>query len=82
MQDWHIYTIDWQLNRVRFYLDGNLLLEAAHTPAGPLGLVIWLDNQFLRFAPWGRFRWGLVEKKEAQWLEIDWLAVERGNART
>lgn len=76
MQDWHIYTIDWQRDRVRFFLNGGLLLESTHAPAGPLGLVVWLDNQFLQIAPWGNFRWGLVAKEEAQWLEIDWLAVE------
>ena len=76
MTEWHVYTIDWLRARVRFYLDGRLLLESDHAPAGPLGLVIWIDNQFLQFAPWGRFRWGLVPKEEVQWLEIDWLAVE------
>jgi len=76
MAEWHLYTIDWQRARICFYLDGRLLLESDHAPAGPLGLVIWLDNQFLQVAPWGRIRWGLVPKEEAQWLEIDWLAVE------
>jgi len=75
MTEWHVYTIDWQRARVRFYLDGRLLLESDHAPAGPLGLVIWIDNQFLQFAPWGRIRWGLLKKEEAQRLEIDWLAV-------
>ena len=73
----HIYTVDWQRDRVRFYLDGGLLLESDHSPAGPLGLVIWLDNQYLQFAPWGHFRWGLVAKEECQWLEVDWLAVDK-----
>ena len=76
MENWHVYTIDWQRARVRFYLNGGLLLESTRSPAGPLGLVIWMDNQFLQFAPWGHFRWGLAPKEEVQWLEIDWLAVE------
>ncbi len=79
MVDWQIYTIDWQRDRVRFYLNGKLLMESDHAPAGPLGLVIWLDNQYLQFAPWGHFHWGLVAKEENQWLEIDWLAVERAS---
>ena len=66
MTEWHVYTIDWQRAGVSFYLDGRLLLESDHAPAGPLGLVIWIDNQFLQFAPWGRIRWGLVQKEEAQ----------------
>lgn len=80
MRDWHIYTIDWQRERVRFLLDGCSLSEPSHAPAGPLGLVLWLDNQYLQIAPLGHFRWGTVAKEESQWLEIDWLAVERGSA--
>ena len=76
MRDWHIYTIDWRREAVRFLVDGGLLSETTHAPAGPLGLVIWLDNQYLQITPWGQFRWGLLAKEEAQWLEIDWLAVE------
>ena len=76
MQDWHVYSIDWRRDRVRFYLDGGLLLETSHAPAGPLGLVVWIDNQFLQVAPWGLFGWGLVAKEVAQWLEIEWLAAE------
>ncbi len=82
MQDWHIYTLDWQRDRAVFHLDGRTFLQLPHAPSGPLGLVLWLDNQFLQVAPWGHVRWGLVEKEEAQWLEIDWLAVESGPAVT
>lgn len=78
MRQWHIYTIDWQRTRVQFLLDGHLILETSHVPAGPLGLVVWLDNQYLQLSPWGRFRWGLLAKEETQWLEIDWLAIENG----
>ena len=80
MRDWHIYTIDWQCERVRFSVDGRLLEEISHAPAGPLGLVLWLDNQYLQIAPWGHFRWGMVAKEATQWLEIDWLAVESASA--
>lgn len=82
MPEWHIYTIDWQRERVKFFVDGRLYAEACQAPAGPLGLVLWLDNQYLRIAPWGRFRWGLVAKGGQQWLEIDWVAVESGPAET
>ena len=77
MRDWHIYTIDWQQQCVRFWLDGGLLAETTHAPGGPLGLVLWLDNQYVQIAPWGHFRWGTVAKEKSQWLEIDWLGVER-----
>lgn len=76
MRDWRLYTIDWQTQDVRFFLDGAPLAQTSHAPAGPLGLVLWLDNQFLQLTPWGRPRWGCTAKRETQWMEIDWLAVE------
>ena len=76
MHEWHIYTIDWLHERVRFFVDGCRHFQTAQAPAGPLGLVLWLDNQYLQVAPWGLFRWGLVAKAEPQWLQIDWLTVE------
>ena len=82
MQEWHIYTVDWQRERVQFFVDGRLQAETPRAPAGPLGLVLWLDNQYLQIAPWGHFGWGLVAKGGQQWLELDWLAVESGTAET
>lgn len=76
MTDWHIYSIDWQPDSVTFGVDGKRLLHTQFSPAGPLGLVIWLDNQYMQVTPWGRFAWGLVEKTKREWLEVDWLCVE------
>ena len=76
MTDWHIYSIDWQRESVTFGVDGRTLLETPGASAGPLGLVIWLDNQFMQVTPWGQFDWGTVTKKQRQWLEVDWVAIE------
>lgn len=81
MTDWHIYSIDWRRNGVTFGVDGQTLLEAASGPSGPLGLVIWLDNQYMQVTPWGRFGWGLVAKAESQWLEIDWIGIDQSSVR-
>lgn len=75
MSDWHIYSIDWRMDRVIFCVDGRRLLETAGAPAGPMGLVIWLDNQYMQVTPWGQFGWGMVGKAQRQWLGIDWIAV-------
>lgn len=81
MTDWHIYTIEWRRDRVAFFVDGALLLETNRSPADPLGLVLWLDNQYMQVTPWGRFAWGPVEKAKREWLEVDWLCVEACAAR-
>ncbi len=75
MTDWHIYSIDWRRDSVTFGVDGRTLLETASAPASPLGLVIWLDNQYMQVTPWGHFAWGTVAKAQRQWLEVDWVAV-------
>ena len=75
MTDWHIYSIDWRRDGVSFGVDGRTLLETPSAPAGPLGLVIWLDNQYMQVTPWGRFGWGTVAKGAPQWMEVDWVAV-------
>lgn len=74
MRDWHDYEIDWGVDRCRFRVDGVRVLEAPFAPRGPLGLVAWMDNQFMVAAPQGRFRHGIVATA-AQWMEIESLVI-------
>ncbi|RLT40481.1 MAG: hypothetical protein DWI57_08405 [Chloroflexi bacterium] len=76
MAEWHIYSIAWAGDCVFFAVDGQMLLTTQSAPAGPLGLVIWLDNQYMQVTPAGRFAWGSVAKVAQQWLEVDWIFVE------
>lgn len=78
MTDWHVYTLDWGTRSAHFRVDGQTVLADAPAPRGPLCLVVWLDNQYAIVTPWGRFGWGLLDSLGRQWLEIDWLAIERG----
>lgn len=78
MTDWHIYRIDWGHDRARFAVDGTVVLDCATPPRGPLGLVIWLDNQAMVVTPQGRLWHGLLEKRGEQWLELASVVVERG----
>ncbi len=77
MTDWHTYTIEWGVDRVEFQVDHRLVLECDTPPRGPLGLVIWLDNQYLIAAPWGRLRHGLLATPGDQWLELEWVQIQR-----
>ncbi|MBI3959214.1 MAG: hypothetical protein HY328_10430 [Chloroflexi bacterium] len=81
MTDWHIYSIDWRREGVVFDVDGQTLLETTGAPGAALGLVIWLDNQYMQVTPGGRFVWGLVAKEQMQWLEVAWVAVEQRSVR-
>ena len=75
MTGWHTYRIDWGARRARFSVDGQVVLDCAAPPRGPLGLVIWLDNQAMVVTPQGRLWHGLLEKRGEQWLELARVAV-------
>ncbi len=77
MTDWHTYVIDWGREQSQFAVDGALLLRNAPSPRGPLGFVMWLDNQYMVVTPWGRLGWGLLEISGRQWMEVDWLTIKK-----
>lgn len=73
--DWHDYELDWTTNWVRFRVDGEDVLKVDITPSSPLGLVIWVDNQYAALSPDGRVRYGTLENTQAAWIEIRDLTV-------
>lgn len=74
MTDWHTYAIAWGASRARLLVDGALLLDAP-APRGPLGLVLWCDNQYMIARPMGHVWRGLLDAGE-QWLEIAELTIK------
>jgi hypothetical protein len=77
MTEWHTYVIVWGVRRTEFRVDGESVLEDAPSSRGPLGFVMWLDNQYMAVTPWGKFRWGLLEAPGRQWMEVDRLAIHQ-----
>jgi len=76
MCEWHTYCVEWRKDLVRFDVDDGTVLECVTSPKGPLGCVIWLDNQCLVATPWGRFRYRWLASPGRQWMEIDTLSIE------
>ena len=72
---WHKYKLEWRENRVSFEVDNLLVFESRVSPNHPLGLVIWIDNQYAAFTPEGKIGFGVLENPEPAWLEIDELTV-------
>jgi len=66
---WHRYKFDWSLKRVSFEVDDVQVFESAVSPNPPLGLVIWIDNQYAAFTPEGKIAMGVLEGKD-EWLEV------------
>jgi hypothetical protein len=78
MTDWHTYAIEWHTAGARFSVDGRPVLACEMSPQGPLGFVMWLDNQYAVVTPWGRFGCGWLETPECQALEVDALTIKAG----
>jgi len=67
---WHRYRLDWRDTRVSFEADEIQVLGSPVSPNPPLGLVIWIDNQYAAFTPEGKIGFGVLENPEPVWLEI------------
>ncbi len=78
MTAWHTYVIEWRATSARFAVDGQPVLAADTSPGGPLGFVMWLDNQFMVITPWGRFGYGLIDAPGEQWLETSRIEIAPG----
>ena len=75
MTEWHTYTITWEAQRAHFSVDGDSVLRDAPSPRGPLGFVMWLDNQYMVVTPHGRLAWGLLDIPGPQWMQVDRIEV-------
>ncbi|MCX7682805.1 MAG: family 16 glycosylhydrolase [Anaerolineae bacterium] len=76
---WHTYAIHWGAERAVFSVDDKPILDAP-SPGGPLGFVMWLDNQYMVATPQGHFRWGLLDVPGRQWMEVEQLTIEPGSS--
>jgi hypothetical protein len=68
--EWHDYKLAWHPGRVEYFQDGAPVAETTISPSGPLGLVIWIDNQFAAFTPAGKIGAGSLANPSPSWMEI------------
>ena len=73
---WHEYRLEWSPRRSRFWVDSYLVLDSPVSPRPPLGIVIWIDNQYAAFTPEGKLRWGMEKNEEPAWLEIENIEIK------
>jgi len=66
---WHTYNLLWRESGVAFNVDNAIVFESPISPRGPLGLVIWIDNQYAAWAPEGRIGMGTLQQKAPAWME-------------
>ena len=68
--EWHTYSFSWQVQETIFRVDEQLVFSAPLSPQGPLGLVLWVDNQYASFTPAGCLGYGTLENPEPAWIEL------------
>jgi hypothetical protein len=73
---WHEYAIEWLPSEVRFLVDGRETLRSADPPHPPLGLVLWIDNQFAVASPERGFGFGVLPIEREQTLELEKTRIE------
>jgi hypothetical protein len=73
--EWHTYELSWRAEQVSFSVDGQVVLVTDIAPHGPLGLVIWVDNQYAAFTPDGRPGFGTLANPRPAWIEVKELEV-------
>jgi hypothetical protein len=66
---WHSYRLEWSPQGVAWDVDETRVFESPISPNPPLGIVIWIDNQYAAFTPEGRIAFGVLENGE-EWLEV------------
>jgi hypothetical protein len=73
---WHEYSMAWLNEGCTFSVDGSEILCTPCSPLPPLGLVLWIDNQYAAWTPEGRLGYGTLENPSA-WLEIEKLTIQQ-----
>ncbi len=73
---WHRYKLVWTRSgkRVAWYVDDALVFELPVSPHPPLGVIIWIDNQYAAFTPEGKIAFGVLEGEE-EWLEVEDIVI-------
>jgi hypothetical protein len=74
---WNDYSLLWKPDSVEYFLNGKNVFSTDISPLGPLGLVIWLDNQFAVFNPSGEIKTGVLTSSTPAWMEINDLEIKQ-----
>jgi hypothetical protein len=81
MTDWHTYELEWRRDGARWSVDGEAQLETDRAPRGPLGFVVWIDNQYAVITPQGKFGFGTLDAPFEQWVELADLKLTKDERR-
>jgi hypothetical protein len=75
LTQWHEYRLGWSVDQVSFSVDDKAVFETKVVPNGPLGVVIWIDNQYAAFLPSGEIKTGTLANNVPAWMEIENIEI-------
>ncbi len=73
---WHHYALSWKSTGSCLMVDDVCVLETPINPRGPLGIVIWIDNQHAAYTPQGKVSFGVERNEGPAWMEIRGLQID------
>jgi len=73
---WHEYGVEWTATGARFRVDGAEVLHSRVSPRPPLGLVLWIDNQYAVASGEKGFGFGVLPLDREQALELEDVRIE------
>jgi hypothetical protein len=76
---WNEYEINWKSDKVEFLVNTEPVFATNTSPTGPLGLVIWIDNQYASFKPSGEIKTGVLKSSTPAWMEIEELVIKHAD---
>lgn len=77
LTQWHVYRLTWLPEETTFFVDGACVMKTKVSPHPPLGLVIWIDNQFAALPPKGRLSFGTLPNPQAAWIEVEHIELHQ-----
>ncbi len=72
---WQNYELEWGVEGTMFRVNNKMVLASPISPKPPLGVVIWMDNQYAAFTPDGKIGIGVLDHPDPAWLEIRALEI-------
>jgi hypothetical protein len=74
--DWHAYNLSWNARDVVFRIDDSIVFQTNNSPRGPLGIVIWIDNQYAAWTSAGKLGMGTLRQVNSGWIDIEKLEIK------
>jgi len=71
------FCISWQSDILIFSIDDSVVFQTFICTREPIGVVIWLDNQYAAWTPDGKISLGTLLNKTSTWIEVTDIEIDK-----